>query len=882
MSRKRPRPPLQILRPPRLACWLLGRFGRYEKEYSIVGDCAEEFGELARHGGRARALFWIWRQALSAAPSNIALHIHFGGAMLKNYLIVAYRNFMRHKLYSFINVFGLAIGLAVCLLICVWVQRELSYDRFHEKAERIYRIEREVFRENLYSRWPIVGAMYKQALIDDFPEIENAVRFYRREFAIKDSRNVVRVQEMFAADNSVFEIFDFGLEEGDPRTALADPGTVVLNRKTALKYFGTGEPLGRSLAFESGGNWVDFRVTGILREIPGNSHIQFDMLVSMSTFPKEAFPDWRSNYLYTYVLVRPGVSKEDLEPKLRTFVKQRLEPHYGDLLRQGRGIDEVLKMHLFPITDIHLHPSVNWEVEPGGSMASVIIFGSIAVLILIIAGINFVNLSTARADRRAREVSLRKTVGAGRTQLRFQFIQESVLMVLVSLVVTLGMASFLGLAFNRIFDENFSLSFLFQLKNVAVLLGMAVIVGILAGLYPAFYLARFEPARVIKAARSSAGTKSLFRRNMVVLQFMISTVLVVGMLAIIKQMRYVQSTSLGFDKENIVVIRGRSRQIARGFDAFRNGLLSSPRVLSVAGSSDIPGEPQYGNGSIDHQPSGATANVVFFEIDYDYLDVYGMRILAGRNFSRDLAAERNGAAVLNEAAAKKMGWTAEEAVGKRLVGGFAEKEVLVVGVVEDFNYKSLREEVEPLAMMLRPEGILTVSVRIRPGDAGEALKDIRRTWERSFPGEQFDFRFLDDYLQRLYERETEMRVLFSVFSALSILVACLGLFGLAAFTAEVRTKEIGIRKTLGATTASIAFLLSREFIKWILLANAAAWPLAWFLTGRWLRNFAYRTEIGWPVFMAAGLAILTVAVLTFISQAIKAASADPVKSMRYE
>ena len=369
---------------------------------------------------------------------------------------------------------------------------------------------------------------------------------------------------------------------------------------------------------------------------------------------------------------------------------------------------------------------------------------------------------------------------------------------------------------------------------------------------------------------------------MVVLQFVISTVLAVGMLTIIKQMRYVRSASLGFDKENVVVVRGRSRRIVQGFEAFRNGLLSNPRILSVSGSSDIPVDPQYGNTSIYHRPSAAVANAIIFGIDYDYVDTYGMRILAGRNFSRDFATDVIGTAILNEAAARKMGLTPEDAVGKKLTGGFSKEGVPVVGVVEDFNYKSLREEVEPLAMLLHPEDIQNVSVRIRPGDVGEALKDIRRGWERSFPGEQFEFRFLDEYLQRLYEREMEMQAIFLVFSSLSILVACLGLFGLAAFTAEVRTKEIGIRKTLGATTASVTVLLSKEFVKWVLLANVAAWPLAWFLMNKWLRNFVYRVGMGWSVFAASSLAILTVAVLTFVFQALKAASANPVKSMRYE
>lgn len=355
---------------------LLRLLSIYHEKHSIFEDFEETFSDIQKSEGSFKAKRWYWGNTLKSVAEYLKLIVSWRFTMLMNHLKIAYRNFIRHKLFSFINVFGLAIGLSICMIISLWMLRELSFDRFHEKAHRIFRIERELFRDNLYSRWPIVGGAYKQALIDDYPEIENAVRFWRREFAIKDHKNYIHRQELFAVDNSIFEVFNFSLDEGDEQTALTDPKTVVLTRKNALKYFGTGDVVGKSLTFEWEGEQIDFKVTGILNEIPENSHIHFDALISIASSPEEEFADWRSNYLYTYVLVGENTSKLNLEDKLKTFVTQRLEPHYGDLLllSQDMTIHEVLKMHLFPITDIHLHPSINWEVEAGGSISSVYIF----------------------------------------------------------------------------------------------------------------------------------------------------------------------------------------------------------------------------------------------------------------------------------------------------------------------------------------------------------------------------------------------------------------------------------------------------------------------------------------------------------------------------
>jgi putative ABC transport system permease protein len=539
-------------------------------------------------------------------------------------------------------------------------------------------------------------------------------------------------------------------------------------------------------------------------------------------------------------------------------------------------------MHLFPITDIHLYPSINWEVEAGASISSVYIFSSIAVLILIIACLNFVNLSTARASKRAKEVSLRKTVGAAKSQLKVQFIRESVLLAFVALCLAFIMSSLFIQAFNGIFTENLSLSMLLQPKNLVTLVGATFFVGVLAGLYPAFYLTRFEPVEVLKGGPHSRSGKSVFRRNMVVIQFSISIVLIVGMFTVFKQMRYIQTRSLGYDKENVIILPVRSQKIVQNYEPFRNELENNSRIVSVSASSEVPADTHYSNTNYRRLDSDEPILLYQFFSDYDYVKTYQMEVLAGRAFSREFSTDTEGTLMLNESAALRFGWTPEEAVGKKLHQGDPNYAVHVVGVVRNFNFKSLRREVEPMALILYPDYIRKISVRIMPGDFERLLTFIQEKWESTFSGEEFEFSFLDDRINQLYVSEKKMQHLFVIFSSLSILVACLGLLGLVSYTAELRTKEIGIRKVLGASAGNVILLMSKDFIKWIMLANIVAWPLAWFLMNRWLQNFAYRANLGWIIFLLSGLVAILIAIFTFIFQTAKAACANPVDSLRYE
>jgi putative ABC transport system permease protein len=866
----------------KLTEWVVFRITDGAMCATIMEDLGYQFVQDRKEDGILAAFCRHAFRCFIIIPPLIVGNIVGGLAMFKNYIKIAFRNLIRHKMFSLINISGLAIGLSICMIISLWIQRELSYDRFHKNGHRIYRVERELFRDNLTSRWPITGGRYKDALISDFPEIENAVRFWRREFSIKDYNSFVHRQQLFAVDNSVFDIFDFSLEEGDPQSALTEPMTVVLTRENAFKYFGTEDVIDRSLTFEWNGEPVDFRVTGILREVPENSHVHFDMLMSISSYSEKPFTDWRSNYLFTYVLVSEKTSKSDLEEKLKTFVSRRLEAHYGDLLSQGFEIHEVLKMHLFPITDIHLHPSVNWELEAGGNVTSVYIFSSIAVLILIIACINFMNLSTARASRRAREVGLRKTVGAGINQLRGQFMQESVLFAAVAFVLALFLCALLIPAFNKIFTENLSPHLLWRAKNLIIFIGITLAVGFFAGLYPAFYLTRFDPTDVLQGGPRSGSGKSTFRRTMVIVQFSISVALIIGMFTIYQQMRYIQNRSLGFDRENVVLIPVRSRQVEQRFESMRNAFLSSSQILSVATSNDVPGETFYSNTNfISRERSDEPVLLIVLMADHNFVDTYRMDVLTGRNFSKAFSTDTMGTVILNEAAVRRFGWTPEEAVDNEL-SFMREARGKIVGVVKDFNYRSLHTEVEPMALLLNPDYIRTISVRIKPGDVGKTLHFLQKTWEETFPDEQFEYSFLDRRIHQLYEREDKMQNIFIVFSCFSIFVACLGLFGMAAFMTVQRTKETGIRKVLGASVGSVVLLLSKEFMRWVFLANFIGCPLAYFIMNHWLQDFAYRIELGLSVFLLPVLLTLFIAWITVSFHTIKSARANPIDSLRYE
>jgi putative ABC transport system permease protein len=805
--------------------------------------------------------------------------------MFMNYVKITLRNLFRNKLYTFINIFGLAIGLAACLMIFLWVQDELSYDRFHQNSERIYRVERKVDFRDIHGQAPITSGPYGPTLVRDYTEVENFARLDRNEISIKDHKNTFHRQNLIFTDNSIFEVFDFRLEEGDNQTALTQPRSIVLTREQAVKYFGTEDVIGRSLTVDWDEQMTDFQITGILEEVPHNSHVHFDMLASISTYPDENLTPWFNNFIHTYVLLKEGASADDLEKKLSAFLTKYMAADFTAFLGPEADINDVFQLKMNPILNIHLHPAEQFEIEPQGRITSVYIFSMIATLILIIACINFMNLSTARANKRAKEVGIRKTIGAYKHQLWRQFLSESVLLAFIALILAVLLIKVFIPVFNVISNKNLSTGLLFQFENLITFSGLTLVTGLLAGLYPAFYLTAFEPAKVLKGSVLSGRGKSAFRTGMAVLQFVISITLIIGTLIIYNQMEFIQKKSLGFDKENVVLITTESNAVRKNIDFFRNTLIEDARISAVAASSNVPGSSMFSDTVFKRGDSDEVYNLIFMGTDYDFIDTYKLRLLQGRKFSKEYGTDIEGAVLINEAAAREIGYSAEEAIGKELYRATSAEEYIkgtIVGVVENFHFKSLHRIIEPFVLLLDPDRIRIISVRIQPGDVRGTLNFIEQKWMETFPEEEFEYSFLDDSINLLYESEGKMQQIFIVFSSLSIFVACLGLFGLAAFTAQQRTKEIGVRKALGASEISVFVLLSKEFTKWVLVANIIAWPVAYYVMTKWLQNFAYKMNMGlWPFVLAAVMGFV-IALITVSYQSIRAAFTNPVDSLRYE
>ncbi len=873
------RPEKNPSRPEFAHCLLKIFYPDDEAYYTSLGDFKEVYFSIKNSKGILIARMWYWMQLLLLLKSLLTGTISWSLIMFKSYIKTALRNIRKQKVYSIINLTGFSIGLACCILIFLYVKHELSYDNFHQKADRIYRIERNIDYQHLTGRWPITSGGYGPALAGEYPEIENFARLWRRELNIKDYKNVSHKQQLIAADNSIFKIFDFNMESGNKNTALSQPYTAVLTRGNAIKYFGTDDVIGKTLAFELDGKTVDFQITGIMEKVPENSHVHFDMLMSITTTPEEQLNKFQNNYIYTYVLLSGEASVSVLEEKFKSFLTKYVYTRKKFL---GKDVEDAIKMQLRPVQEIHLDPCPHWEIEPQGSQTSVFIFSSIAVLILVIACINFMNLSSARAFKRAKEVGLRKTVGACKHQLWNQFVGESMLLAVISLFFAILLVFISIPVFNSIFGEILSKNLLLKPQNLSILVGITILSGLTAGIYPAYKLALFEPAQVLKGGTFSGTGKSTFRKCMVILQFVISITLIIGTLTIVKQLEYIQNRPLGFDKENVVIIPADSKQLRQKLDTFRSLLIRDSRIKSVSASSHTPGNKLFSDRGFRRIDTNETFNLINIITDFDFVDTYGISIVKGRTFSRDFGTDKNGSFILNEAAVKRINCSIEDVIGKRL--SFSRNQISgsIIGVMKDFHFKSLHREIEPLVLILSPESFSNISVRMSAGDQKETIGFIRQKWAEIFPNEQFVFSFLDTRINQLYKSEEKMKHIFIIFAALSILIACLGLFGLSTFIAEERTKEIGVRKVLGASTYGIVLLLSKEFTRLVILANIAAWPLTWYLMNKWLQNFAYSINIGWLTFILSGIIALAIALLTVIYQAIRAATANPVESLKYE
>jgi len=787
--------------------------------------------------------------------------------MFKNYLKIALRNLKRHKGYSFINIVGLAIGLSSAILILLWVRDETSYDRFHANAGDIYRVLQEVKFSDHETTWAITQGPLGPGLEKDFPEVVRAVRFKNRRAQVRQGD--VWLSEVFwLADPAIFEVFTFPLVAGDPATALADPHSIILSERAAARYFPDGDVLGRTLRVD---DRFDFRVTGVLKAVPRNSHLQFDFLVPF-VFGREvnlSVDRWNNSTFTTYVQLAKGTPAASAIQKIARYLDDK------------PTVEKGTRLTLQPLTRVHLYSHYDFDA-PHGDIRTVRLFSLVAFFILLIACINFMNLSTARSAVRAREVGMRKVSGARRADIIRQFYGESLLLILMALALALGLARLLLPAFNRLAAKELSLDLLGGAGPLPGLAGLALVTALIAGSYPAFFLSAFRPARVLKSGPSSGIRGRGFRRALVVLQFSLTILLIIGTMFVGGQLHFLRNAKLGFDKENVIymTMRGNMRE---NFAAVKSELLRDPNVVGVAASQTVP---TYGysfsnsHWTWEGQPAGSEILMRAGSVDEGYFDVLGIKFLEGRSFDGQAVSETNPLFIVNEEGARVMGM--KEPVGQWLSDRKGNFKGAIVGLVQDYHFTPLRQKIEPLILIYYPPDCSLLLARLKPGDVRRTIAGIEAVWKKFAPGYPFRFNFLDEALDDLYRVEERVGAIIRAFSILAIVVCCLGLFGLASFTAERRTKEVGIRKVLGATGPSIVWLFSREFSRWVLAANLIAWPAAYLAVSKWLEGYPYRVGIGpGPFFLAGALALLAAA-LTVGYHSVRSARANPADALRYE
>ncbi|SHN12181.1 ABC transporter permease [Chitinophaga sp. CF418] len=805
--------------------------------------------------------------------------------MLKNYLKIAWRNMLRKKAYSAINITGLAIGITCCILITLYVQDELSYDRYNTNFDKIYRVlhayrnPKDVDRNSSpapedYQVWG--NAPVAPTLAADFPEIKKIVRFTSpNTFLLEHGERRFQEEGFVFTDSTVFDVFSWKMLAGNPKVALVAPNSVVLTKSVAQKYFGNQNPLGQTLRVD---NQETFTVTGVIEDVPANSHLSFNGLVSMSTFRNwraEIFDEWGYIDFYTYFLIPEHTDIKTLEAKIPEFTSR----HYPQSDRS------IYTIAFEPLSAAYLHSKAQRQPGPTGSLSNVYIFSIIAIFVLLIACINFVNLSTARSMERAREVGVRKAVGAYQQGLIYQFLTESILISFSAVLLAIVFTILALPAIREISGKPLTHSLLLSWKITPALLLMPFILGLLAGGYPAWVLARFRPVEVLKGQFRSSNKGIALRKALVIVQFSLSIALIAGTMIVHSQLRHLRSHSLGFRQDQMLVIDyGGDQKVNESFETIKAILAKNPAVQSITASRAVPGD-FYPNGTtfIESRNGDMKAEVPgMYEIDYDFIPAYEIKMAAGRAYSRDFPTDAKEALIINEAAAKQYGYSnTEEIVGKRFEQWG--RKGIVIGVTKNFNYQSLHKKVEPLAMrMAPPQAQNKLSLRIKTDHLQKTIKELEQTWSTVAPHRPFLYSFLDESFNRQYKQDARFGELFAAFAGLTIFIACLGLFGLATYATEQRVKEIGVRKVLGASVTNIVQLLSSDFIKLVLVAILIATPVIWWAMQEWLQGYAYRITIQWWMIAMAGILAVVTAFLTVSLLAMKAAMMNPVKALRTE
>jgi putative ABC transport system permease protein len=866
------RPPSES--PPLAARLLFDLFARSDEKRTIVGDLDEWFAEIVRLEGRRRARRWYWGQVVAALPKFLRQSIYWRNVMLKNDLKSASRDLGRQKMFSLIKIGGLAVGLACVWLILLYVRWELSFDRFHADADRIYRVVLED-KENTFqksNKFMVSAAPLASALEKECPEVDIATRLDSNTETLLRAESFASYENGIAADKNFFRMFSFPLVQGDVNRALAAPNSLVLSERLARKIFKTANPLGRTVNMNG---TTDVLVTGVCRDVPENTHLRFDFVLSSDRSGDE---EWRGYGNYTYVKLRPGASVVAFQKKMQAMVAAHI----------GEERARVQIPFLLPLTDIHFATDFNFGMETTTDRRLVILFALIAVFILILACINYMNLATARFVQRSKEVGIRRVVGAERRHLIRQFLVESLLVSGLAALVSLALLAIVLPTFGRFIGRSFSFRSIAEPSLFSILAGAVLLTGFLAGSYPAVFLSSFRPSRILKGSGGPGFAVARVRNVLVVFQFAISIILLLSTAIVARQVHFIRAKDLGYDREQVLTVRVRDEGIKKNLEAIRTELLRSSDVVGVS-VGNTPMDISAGAWTVGSGQDGEKIKSMcwFSTVDYDFLKVFDVKLAQGRFFSPEYPTDLGGAVVLNEAAVQAFGW--ENSLDHE-VSGWTFKKVKVIGVVKDYHYRSLRQKIEPSVLILNPDRTQKtyngwwphLSVKIRSGRVAAVVDLVRKTYDSFKTLHPFQYEFLDDRFDRLYQNDRKFGTIFGLFAGLSVFIACLGMFGLAAFTAEQKAREISIRKVLGATAASIAGLLSRDFLRWVVLANIVAWPVAYFVMRTWVRDFYYRIPISIDLFVLAGAAAAAFALLAVSVQTAKAARTNPAEGLRRE
>ena len=812
--------------------------------------------------------------------------------MFKNYFKIAWRNLVKNKTFSFINIIGLASGLACFILIALYVADELSYDRFNEKAGRIYRINSDIIFGGNELHLAVASDPMGAALKKDYPQVEEFVRFFTSGGSklIKKGNEFIRENNVAHADSTLFDVFTIPVIAGNAKTALNEPNTVIISESTAKKYFATTDAVGKNIETDDDGKTL-YKVTAVIKDIPHNSHFTFDMIFSMDNVNYQ-WGNFLSHNHQTYLLLKPGTDHKAFEKNFSPFIDKYVVPQAAQFM-QIKSMDEFekagnkLEYSLMPLTEIHLRSGRVAELNVNGNIQYVYIFSAVALFVLLLACVNFMNLSTARSASRAKEVGIRKVVGSEKRSLIKQFLTESILTTVISTAFAIAIAWLCLSWFNNLSAKQLDISDLLQTRYLVFLIALPLIVGLLSGLYPAFILSSFNPIVVLKGKLSGGLKRSTLRNVLVVGQFTTSIFLIAATIIVFRQLNYIQTKKLGFTKDQVLIVNGTGA-LGNNRDAFKNEVsqFSGVKAATYAGYLPVSGSSRndVSFSSEAAMTSTNSVNMQVWNIDHNYIPLMEMEIIKGRNFSKDFGTDSN-ATIINETAARLLGWG--EPVGKKLYtffqDGFGNKLISreVIGVVKNFHFESMKEDIGPLCFRLADNSWAT-AFKVSTTDIKQLVSNIESKWKAMAPGMPFSYHFMDESFDNMYRVEQRTGKLGLTLAVIAILIACLGLFGLATYTAEQRIKEIGVRKVLGATIPNIISMLSRDFMILVLIASALAIPLAWWAMSQWLEDFAYRINIGWWIFFAAAVIALLIALITVSSQAIKAALANPVKSLRTE